>query len=173
MKELSLHEALQILDDLEEQAKFSKSNKQKHAKKHNAEKSFNFKSEEDYGNSAEALTLAHAKELLLNPSSEDVMGYITQSGRKVKIKKIKGPYLCQFVSYIGDDSNGDIITYFVQPWDKIVYKANPYISGNKSYKYKSDLNGKFNGLNIFMPPLSMTEDEYHIIRNKIIRGDKL
>ena len=101
------------------------------------------------------------------------MGYITQSGRKVKIKKLKGPYLCQFVSYIGDDSDGDIITYFVQPWDKIVYKANPYISGNKSYKYKSDLNGKYNGLNIFMPPLSMNEDEYHSIRNKIIRGDKL
>lgn len=156
--------------DLEEQAKFTDENNLKgYYIKHPIEIDGVLISEEQYNQMCDALTKSKASYI---GSNSEVQGYIRQDGRKVKFRKFNNKY--EFGVYVGDDSDGSAITYFIRTLRSILEESNPYsilIDGNR--KYKSDLNGEFKGLDKYMVPSYINSKDYEKVRNKIIKGESL
>ena len=108
-------------------------------------------------------------------TDEDVVGYISQDGKKVKFIEIPGGAF--MVAYIGDDVSGIARTFYYADINELLFKANPYhkiLDGEKDHRYKSDLDGGFVGLDFFKPihggRRGVTEEEAEIIKNDILNG---
>lgn len=108
-------------------------------------------------------------------TDEDVVGYISQDGKKVKFIEIPGGAF--MVAYIGDDVSGIARTFYYADINELLFKANPYhkiLDGEKDHRYKSDLDGGFVGLDFFKPVhggrRGVTEEEAEIIKNDILNG---
>ena len=108
-------------------------------------------------------------------TDEDVVGYISQDGKKVKFIEIPGGAF--MVAYIGDDVRGIARTFYYADINELLFKANPYhkiLDGEKDHRYKSDLDGGFVGLDFFKPihggRRGVTEEEAEIIKNDILNG---
>lgn len=108
-------------------------------------------------------------------TDEDVVGYISQDGKKVKFIEIPGGAF--MVAYIGDDVSGIARTFYYADINELLFKANPYhkiLDGEKDHRYKSDLDGGFVGLDFFKPihggRRGVTEEEVEIIKNDILNG---
>lgn len=111
-------------------------------------------------------------------TEEDVKGYISQDGKKVKFIEIPGGAF--MVAYIGDDVGGIAKTFYYADIDAILFKANPYhkiLDGEKDHRYKSDLDGGFIGLDFFKPihggRRGVTNEEAEIIKDDILNGREI
>ena len=111
-------------------------------------------------------------------TDEDVVGYISQDGKKVKFIEIPGGAF--MVAYIGDDVSGIARTFYYADINELLFKANPYhkiLDGEKDHRYKSDLDGGFVGLDFFKPihggSRGVTEEEAEIIKNDILNGREI
>lgn len=169
---MNVWEELDKICKLEEQSKFQRKNNNTHYNKHIVNKdgkdgeNFDFTTKESYAESVKLLSESPSTYMQRVNNSNTIIGYISQQNRKIK-------NYYQIIVYIGDAITGTIITYYTVSWGQLIKQANPFLSGNKNYKYKFDLDGKFEGLNIFSPPNSMPEDKYHEIRNKIMKKRSL
>lgn len=81
----------------------------------------------------------------------------------------------EFVVYVGDDIDGEAITYYNTSFNNILNKSNPYKAflTNMDFVYKSDLDGGYLGLDYYTPSSLLTENQFHEIRNKIRNGERL
>ena len=111
-------------------------------------------------------------------TDEDVVGYISQDGKKVKFIEIPGGAF--MVAYIGDDVSGIARTFYYADINELLFKANPYhkiLDGEKDHRYKSDLDGGFVGLDFFKPVhggrRGVTEEEVEIIRDDILNDREI
>lgn len=111
-------------------------------------------------------------------TAEDVVGYITQSNKKVKLIEIPGGAF--MVAYKGDDKMGTVDTFYYSNMNNFIFKANPYHKlrpGDEDNRYKSDLDGRFVGLNYFKPILrgnrAVTQSEANQIKSDILNGDPI
>lgn len=111
-------------------------------------------------------------------TDEDVVGYISQDGKKVKFIEIPGGAF--MVAYIGDDVSGIARTFYYADINELLFKANPYhkiLDGEKDHRYKSDLDGGFVGLDFFKPVhggrRGVTEEEVEIVKNDILNGREI
>ena len=71
-------------------------------------------------------------------TDEDVVGYISQDGKKVKFIEIPGGAF--MVAYIGDDVSGIARTFYYADINELLFKANPYhkiLDGAKNPRGKS------------------------------------
>lgn len=163
---------LDKISELEEQAKFKDKDKLKaHHEKHHILVNGVKISEEQYNDLCDELTRKDAT--FLSGRRDTIQGYICQDGVKVKFKRLPGKN-CEFGAYIGDAIEGEAMTYFTKPFVDIIRDSNPYSKyNNKDYRYKSDLDGKFKGLDVYEKPLLTTDKEYIEIRNKILKGEDL
>lgn len=167
-----------LCKDLEEQARFDKDNLKNHYNSHPKNKEGGEgddlfppnMTEEEYDNAANILS--SNKAYPLGSGKNKITGYITQNDRKIKIKLKQGSY-DEFVVYVGDDVTGEVITYYIKKYPEIIQQANPFVSGNIKNKYKSDLDGKFEGLKIFNPKPNMSQKEKEDIIYKIYNNIKL
>lgn len=156
--------------DLEEQAKFTdENNLNTHYNKHPILVDGVPITKEKYNQMCDELTKSKASYI---GSGAAVQGYICQDGRKVKFRKFNDTY--EFGVYVGDDTTGDAITYFVKPLKKIVDNSNPFsMNTDVNQRYKSDLDGKFRSLDSYRAPMYVNEKKYTELRNKIIKGEPL
>ena len=111
-------------------------------------------------------------------TDEDVVGYISQDGKKVKFIEIPGGAF--MVAYIGDDVSGIARTFYYADINELLFKANPYhkiLDGEKDHRYKSDLDGGFVGLDFFKPihggRRGVTEEEAEIIKDDILNDREI
>ena len=111
-------------------------------------------------------------------TDEDVVGYISQDGKKVKFIEIPGGAF--MVAYIGDDVSGIARTFYYADIHELLFKANPYhkiLDGEKDHRYKSDLDGGFVGLDFFKPihggRRGVTEEEAEIIKDDILNDREI
>ena len=111
-------------------------------------------------------------------TDEDVVGYISQDGKKVKFIEIPGGAF--MVAYIGDDVSGIARTFYYADINELLFKANPYhkiLDGEKDHRYKSDLDGGFVGLDFFKPVhggrRGVTEEEVEIIRDDVLNDREI
>ena len=173
-------EQLKQLEELEEQAHLREPNLTTHYDKH-INRGGNIGDElfpkgmtkEQYDELCHALSSTTDVEPI-GVGKDLVQGFITQTGRKIKFKRIKSGFN-EFVVYVGDDIAGTAITYYNTTFSRILRMSNPYVSrySDINYVYKSDFDGKFIGLDKFTPESDLTEDQFHEIRNKIRKGESL
>lgn len=111
-------------------------------------------------------------------TDEDVVGYISQDGKKVKFIEI--PCGAFMVAYIGDDVSGIARTFYYADINELLFKANPYhkiLDGEKDHRYKSDLDGGLVGLDFFKPVhggrRGVTEEEVEIIRDDVLNDREI
>ena len=156
--------------ELEEQAKFTdKGNLLAHHEKHPIIIDGVRITEDQYNQMCGELTKARASYI---GSDAPIQGYIRQDGRKVKFRKFNNEY--EFGVYAGDEITGSAVTYFIRPLRKIMEESNPYsILSDVDRRYKSDLDGKFNGLAKYVPPEYLSRKDFESIKNKILKGIKL
>lgn len=181
LQKIAIDEELQRLDEL---AQYDLSNNegrrlfQYHYKKHGKPLGM---TEQEYKKVTDILTSMSSVPFSTTNKEYDVVGYVAQNGRNVKfIRLINGAALGV---YEGDAINGTAIDYY---HDKNIndtfFRANPFRRLTKNaedLRYKSDLDGKFIGLNYFKPIFNqksnvhITQDEYNTIRQEILSGKKI
>lgn len=135
--------------------------------------------EEEYDDVADALSEYPAYSLNKG-NFEDVKGYITQKGIRVKFIGIKGNTYA-LVAYTYDDKKDvsiDALTYHHLPLNQVLNKANPYhkLNGKDDYRYKSDIDGRLEGLKLFEDPKYQTkldQEEIKEQREAILKGERL
>ena len=167
-------EELKILNE----AEFTPDNLQRH-EKHKDQ--FHFKSLDEYNKFTHELT-KHPALPIGQGSSEDVIGYINQNGLSIKFTKFSNNTYA-FSVYSGDPETGDAVTCFPRSLNSIMRIADPYRfyrkeSGKQGdYRYRSDINGGFEGLKFFdeHPEYHKDTDEGRIneIREKILHKERL
>ena len=133
--------------------------------------------EEEYDDNADSLS-SFPGVPIGSGTEEDVIGYVTQDGKKVKFIEIPGGAF--MVSYIGDDVSGIARTFYYADIDELLFKANPYhriLSGEKDHRYKSDLDGGFIGIRFFKPIYNgkrgVTKEEAEAIKDDILNGRRI
>lgn len=95
-------------------------------------------------------------------------GYISQSGRKVKFKRISGN-MWEIVVYVGDEVNGTAITYYNRPYQSIVKSSNPYFESTaREYRYMCDFDNTHHGLETYTPPEYLSPEEVQQIKKRIL-----
>lgn len=160
-----------------EEAKFAPDNLQKHSEHKNQ---FHLNSLEEYDESTHNLTRSPASPIGQSTPTE-VIGYTNQNGLHVKFTKFNND-IYAFGVYSGDPETGVAVTCFPRSLDSIMKIVDPYNFYKKSgkqgdYRYRSDLDGKFEGLKFFD-----THPEYHrntsnerikTIRQKILHKERL
>lgn len=167
---MDIWEELYELNKLDE-ARFNGQNRREHYLKHIEKREGrgdllfpDNMTEEEYDDAAHLLSSSEGKPL--GTGRNQIMGYVSQSGYKVKIKRLQGSEN-EFVAYVGDDITGEVITYYIKNYAELMAQANPFERGRLDRKYKSDLDGKFIGLNAFIPRRNLSEDEIDDIKYKI------
>ena len=101
-------------------------------------------------------------------------GYINQKGNILKFVRVRND-LCFQVVFSKEGSDGIIITSYFKRYDEIIRSANPFrktTSNNANYRYKSDVDGGYKGLEYFQN-INLSKDEVTRIKNDILRGKKL
>lgn len=155
------------------------SNLESHFEKH---QSYYYSNENEYNQGFHNLTKRSAAPVG-KESSTSINGYKTQTGVKVKYRPFRGnAHLYELGAYKGDDVTGVGLTYYTKPLDKILQDADPYapypLSRKRNdYRYKSDLDGGFEGLEFFdsHPEYheGVDEETINTIRLKILAGERL
>lgn len=146
-----------------DEAHFSKENLENHAQKHIEEFTTEYKldniSSSDYDDLCDKLTKSKAS--YVGDLDADVVGFITQTGRKIKFRKIDDSNSYEFAVYTGDPEYGEAITYFVKTYSQIIDNSNPYAyDGDKRNMYGMDLDGQMNGLSAYSDYCSeMSKDD--------------
>ena len=169
----------EIWDELNklDEAHFSKQDLKNHSK-HKAQ--LGVDSDEEYDYITHELT-RHPALPIGDYNIKDIIGYINQDGRSIKFVEWRGQ-LYIFSAYRGDPETGIAITCYPKMIQDIYRKADPYnfykfSSGQGDYRYKSDLDGKFEGLKFFdkHPEYhkNTSEENIKIIRDKILKNEKL
>ena len=174
-KELNNLEESQRLDELANFQRWSDDgsiNFQQHYKKHGIPLGL---TEEQYEEYADALTSYPAVPIGKGDDYE-IFGYVAQNGKNVKFVKLSNGSALGI--YINDPIWGRAISYYHDNNIRTtLFRANPFRRLTKNaedLRYKSDLDGKFIGLNYFKPILNskskihITQDEYNIIRQEIL-----
>ena len=143
---------------------------------------YTYKTEDEYDDAAHELSSFPAIPIG-GKMDDDVLGFIDQEGRHVKFARTIHDYaFVVFIpsSYDNSDYYGTAITYFHRPLDEILYGANPYHKlnpGDDDHRYKSDLDGGFDGLNFFKPIVGgkrgVTKEEAQQIKDDILNGRKI
>lgn len=191
LQSLPIDEELHRLDELARFPKNTRRDKQYYDRHWNDHKDVKNTSDQimftyskkDYDEAAHLLSSYPAIPIGTGDDTE-VYGYITQEGRRAKF--IKANYGYAFVVYMlgddGSDENGNTITYMHKNYNDLIFNANPFrklTKNNDDHRYRSDLDGKFIGLNYFKPIFNqksnvhITQDEYNIIRQEILSGKKI
>ena len=150
---------------------------QQHYKKHGVPLGL---TEQQYEEYADALT-SYPAVPIGNGDDYEIFGYIAQNGRNVKFVKLKSG--AALGVYEGDPVNGRAISYcHDNNINTTIFRANSFRRLTKNaedLRYKSDLDGKFVGLNYFKPIFNqksnvhITQDEYNTIRQEILSGKKI
>lgn len=110
----------------------------------------------------------------------DVYGYIAQNKNRVKFVKL--PAGAALGVYVGDPIKGTAISYYHENnFNQIIFRANPFrhlTSAAEDLRYKSDLDGRFEGLKFFKPIIGdkgvgITQEEYRQIRRDIYKRRRI
>lgn len=107
----------------------------------------------------------------------EIFGYIAQDGRKIKFTQIPGGAF--MVAYVGKDVTGEARSFHYTSMEELLYNINPYhkILDYEDHRYKSDLDGKFEGLKFFKPiirgPRAVTQEEVERIKSDILNRRKI
>ena len=183
---MPLNKRVYIRNIKEDLAHFSKrsngpeepSNLESHFEKHQSY----YANEDEYDQGLHDLTKRPAAPIG-KESPTGINGYKTQTGVKVKYRPFRGNiHLYELGAYRGNDVTGVGITYYAKPLDKILQDIDPYtpypLSRKKNdYRYKSDLEGGFEGLEFFdnHPEYheGVDEETINTIRAKIMVGERL
>ena len=130
--------------------------------------------EDEYDDAADALSSYPAIPIGTG-TEEGIVGYITQDGRKIKFIQIPGGAF--MVAYIGDDVTGEAKTFYYTSIASLYYSANPFrelSDKGGDHRYKSDLDGGFDGLKFFKPVTNgkraVTKEEVKQIKDDILNN---
>ena len=151
-------------------------NFQDHYKKHGEPLGL---TEEQYEEYTEALT-SYPAVPFGQGKDYDVFGYTAQNGKNVKFVKI--PTGAALGVYIGNAITGKAISYYHEnDFNQVIFRANPFrhLTDNaEDLRYKSDLDGRFEGLKFFKPIIGnkgvgITQEEYRQIRRDIYKRRRI
>lgn len=136
--------------------------------------------EEQYEEYADALTSYPAIPIGTG-QNYDIYGYIAQNGKKVKFVELTNG--AALGVYVGNSITGRAISYYHDnDISATLFRANPFrrlTSTAEDLRYKSDLDGKFEGLKFFKPitnknsSIGITQQEYRKIKQEILDGKEI
>ena len=158
------------------EAEYSELNSRKHLNKHKPELASVFDhplSEEEYNELSKIVSEISVFPIGIS-NTMDAYGYINQEGIVLKFVKVRGNLYFQ-VAYSKEPSNDKIITSYFKKYSEIIKSANPFrktTPNNAGYRYKSDIDGGYKGLEYFQN-INLSKDEVTKIRNDILKGKKL
>lgn len=165
------------LERLDELATLSPDNLEKH-RKHESE--YGLDNDEQYQEFTDILTKYPAVPIGKGVIT-DIQGYIAQSGAKVKFVQIRNDVYA-LAAYKGRVEGQTAITNYPKKLNNILKDADPYAFYRQSekgddYRYRSDLDGRFEGLKFFdnHPEYHRNTSEERIreIRRKLQKREKL
>lgn len=136
---------------------------------------------EEYKEVTNILTSYPAVPFNINNKEYDVIGYVAQNNRNVKFIRLNSGAALGI--YEGDAIEGEAIDYYHDnSINTTLFRANPFrrlTSTAEDLRYKSDLDGKFEGLKFFKPITSkdsnvkITQQEYKQIKQEILNGKEI
>lgn len=136
--------------------------------------------EEQYEEYADALTSYPAIPIGTG-QDYDVYGYIAQNNKRVKFVKLANG--AALGVYVGNPITGRAISYYHENnFNQVLFRANPFrrlTLTAEDLRYKSDLDGRFEGLKAFKPitnpnsNIGITQEEYRQIRSDIYKRRKI
>ncbi len=141
---------------------------------------FGLENKGDYNEVAHAITSQEASPIGEN-MDWGIVGYINQDGRNVKFARLDDNKYMIGV-YVGSPTTGAIITFYTKNLQDILKDADPYNRyslANKEgdYRYKCDLDKKFEGLKFFNnhPEYhrDTSEERVREIKGKLYKSEKL
>lgn len=139
----------ETLRQIDEEAFFDPLDLDGHYSKHKSK--IDVESDEEYNELTHELTSSPAA-YIQGDLEKTVQGYVTQNGIKVKFKKYKNTYILS--AYSGDAVDGRAVTCYLKNLKNILQDADPYRFYKRGikdadYRYRCDLDGRFQGLRFF------------------------
>ncbi len=174
MIDSKIWEELKRLDEL---ATFSPDNLEDH-RKHEPE--YGLENDEQYQEFTDILT-KYPVVPIGKGDIMDVQGYIAQSGARVKFVQIKND-IYALAAYKGNVKGQTALTNYPKKLSNILKDADPYAFYRQNekeddYRYRSDLNGRFEGLKFFdVHPeyhRGTPEEKIREIRRRLYKREKL